>query len=109
MVPGMYHCAFGNLFSGLVMAPPPPANDATHDAFVALQQWVEKGVAPGRIVVTKYVQEQPQLGIQMTRPICPYPKVPKYAGTGDANVAANFVCVNSQSTNNPTPSSEYLQ
>jgi hypothetical protein len=115
MVPGMYHCAFGpgpnafgNLFSGQVVAPPPPANDAAHDAFVALQQWVEKGVAPERMVATKYVQDQPSLGIQMTRPICAYPKIPKYAGTGDTNAAQNFVCVDSQSANNPMPSSEYL-
>lgn len=116
MVPGMYHCAFGpgpnafgNLFSGQVVAPPPPANDAAHDAFVALQQWVEKGVAPERIIATKYVQDQPQLGIQMTRPICPYPKMPKYNGTGDVNDASNFSCVDSQSTNNPMPAPEYLQ
>ena len=29
----------------------------------------------------------------MTRPLCLYPKVAKYTGSGDPNVAANFVCV----------------
>jgi feruloyl esterase len=66
MVPGMYHCAFGpgpnafgNLFSGQVYAAPPPVNDASHDAFVALQQWVENGIAPTRLIATKYVDDVP--------------------------------------------------
>jgi feruloyl esterase len=115
MVPGMYHCAFGpgpnafgNRFSGQAVAAPPLANDAAHDAFVALQQWVEKGVAPSKIIATKYVQDQPTLGVQMTRPICAYPKVPKYSGTGDTNVADNFICVDSQKANNPMAAPEYL-
>ena len=28
----------------------------------------------------------------MTRPLCPYPQVAKYKGSGDTNDAANFVC-----------------
>jgi feruloyl esterase len=116
MVPGMWHCsggpgpnAFGNLVSAHVTAPPPPVADAAHDALLALQQWVENGVAPDRIIATKYVGDEPSLGIQMTRPICPFPKVPRYGGAGDTNVAANFVCADSSSTNNPVPASEYLQ
>jgi feruloyl esterase len=112
----MYHCAFGpgpnafgNLFSGQVYAAPPPAHDAAHDAVVALQQWVEKGIAPERLVATKYVQDVPELGVQMTRPICVYPQVPKYTGTGDSNDAANFVCVTDTNNNNPMPAPEYLQ
>jgi feruloyl esterase len=29
----------------------------------------------------------------MTRPLCPYPEIAKYKGSGDSNDAANFVCV----------------
>ncbi|MBK4734418.1 tannase/feruloyl esterase family alpha/beta hydrolase [Noviherbaspirillum pedocola] len=115
MVPGMYHCAygpgpnaFGNLFSGQAVAPPPPSNDADHDAFTALQRWVEAGVPPQRIIATKYVQDQPALGVQMSRPLCPYPKVAKYSGSGDVNDAANFVCADAPGGNNPMPASEYL-
>ncbi len=116
MVPGMYHCAFGpgpnafgNLFSGQVYAAPPPAHDADHDALVALQQWVEKGVAPTRITATKYVDDVPNLGVQMTRPICPYPQVPHYSGSGNPNDAASFSCVGDSGDVNPMAAADYLQ
>jgi tannase/feruloyl esterase len=116
MVPGMYHCAFGpgpnsfgNLFSGQVYAAPPPVEDAEHDALLALQQWVEHGVAPQRIIATKYTDDVPELGIVMQRPICPYPQVPKYSGSGDTNSASNFVCVQDNNNNNPMAAPEYLQ
>jgi feruloyl esterase len=117
MVPGMAHCAFGtgpnafgNRFSGQVYAAPPPANDAAHDIFIALQNWVEKGVAPNRIIATKYVNDVPNLGVQMTRPLCVYPLVSKYGGTGDANTAENFVCAPAPGSTDPAqvPAPEYL-
>lgn len=115
MVPGMFHCAFGpgpnafgNLFSGQVVAPPPPVEDAEHDAFLALVRWVENGVAPDRIVATKYTDDQPSLGIQMMRPICSFPQVPRYSGTGDPNNAASFLCVEDNIDNNPMPAPEFL-
>ena len=61
------------------------------------------------IVATKYVDDQPTLGIQMTRPICAFPQVPRYSGQGNTNDAANFVCVNDSNSNNPMPASEFLQ
>jgi feruloyl esterase len=30
--------------------------------------------------------------IDKTRPLCPYPQVAKYKGSGSSNDAANFVC-----------------
>jgi feruloyl esterase len=59
---------------------------------LALEQWVEKGVAPASIVATKYVEDDPGKGVKMTRPLCPYPQVAKYKGSGDSNDAENFVC-----------------
>jgi feruloyl esterase len=117
MVPGMYHCAtgpgpnaFGNRFSGIVYAPPPLANDAAHDIFVALQDWVEKGVAPTKVVAAKYVNDVPQSGVAMTRPICLYPNVAKYSGAGDPNDAANFSCAPAPGMNDPNQvaAPEYL-
>jgi feruloyl esterase len=117
MVPGMYHCAFGpgpnafgNRFSGLVYAAPPAQQDSAHDIFMALQDWVERGVAPTRIVATKYVQDVPNLGVQMTRPICVYPNVAKYSGTGDPNSAENFLCAPAPGKTDPAqvPAPEYL-
>jgi feruloyl esterase len=93
MVPGMQHCGGGpgpNAFGQDANSPP---SDPEHNIYSALEQWVEKGVAPSQIVATKYVDESnPAKGVRMTRPLCAYPQVAKYKGTGDTNDAANFVC-----------------
>jgi feruloyl esterase len=119
VVPGMAHCAggsgpnaFGNLFSGAVVAPEPPAVTGSHDAMVALQNWVEGGGGPDRLVATKYVQDQPALGIESQRPVCAYPQFPRYAGSGDTRAASSFVCAdngNSAPALNPMPAPDYLR
>jgi feruloyl esterase len=53
---------------------------------------VEKGAAPGDIIATKFVDDDPAKGVQITRPLCPYPQIAKFNGTGDTNDAANFIC-----------------
>ena len=93
MVPGMQHCAGGpgaDSFGQLGTAPSP---DPEHDVQLALEQWVEKGTAPEKIIATKYAT-QPSTPSQarMTRPLCPYPQIAKYKGSGDSNDAANFTC-----------------
>jgi feruloyl esterase len=75
-VPGMNHCAGG------------PATDA-FDAFGALVDWVEKGVAPARIIATAR-GSSPWPG--RTRPLCAYPQQARYTGSGSVEDAANFVC-----------------
>lgn len=75
-VPGMNHCGGG------------PATDQ-FDAFGALVAWVEKGVAPDRIVATARMGT-PWPG--RTRPLCAYPKYARYKGTGSLEDAENFVC-----------------
>ena len=54
--------------------------------------WVEDGVAPEKIVATRYLENNPTKGIAMQRPLCPYPQVAKYSGAGDVNDAGNFTC-----------------
>jgi hypothetical protein len=91
MVPGVQHCGGGpgpdsfGLGGG--------AKDAQHNVAMALEQWVEKGIAPNAIVATKYEGGDPSKGLKMTRPLCPYPQIAKYRGKGDTNDAGNFVCV----------------
>ena len=59
----------------------------------AVERWVETGVAPQKVIATKYVNDlDPSQGVKMTRPLCPYPQVARYNGTGDKDDAANFVC-----------------
>ena len=65
--------------------------DADHDVVAALEQWVEKGVAPTRIIATRYSDPE-RTKVTMTRPLCMFPNAAKYKGTGDTNDAANFVC-----------------
>jgi feruloyl esterase len=62
------------------------------DTFAPLVQWVEGGVAPEKIVATKYVNNQPSQGVAQTRPLCAYPEVARWTGQGDPNSADNFIC-----------------
>jgi feruloyl esterase len=95
MVPGMTHCYFGpgaTSFGG-VGQQIPPVRDPAHDVQSALEDWVENGVAPGRIIATKYVDDAAATrAVRLTRPLCPYPLVARYRGMGDPNDAASFAC-----------------
>jgi feruloyl esterase len=93
MVPGMYHCSGG-----------PGPN--TLDALTPLVSWVETGVAPETIVATKFVNDTPP-AVQMTRPLCVFPKVAKYRGSGSTSIAANFTCVADEHDFNQTPAPKY--
>jgi feruloyl esterase len=68
------------------------AGDAQHDIFTSLVDWIEKGPAPSAIVATKYVKDDPAKPAEMTRPLCPYPLVAKYDGSGDEKKAESFSC-----------------
>ena len=117
MVPGMYHCsggpgpnAFGQPYGTSTIIPGPLKPDAGHDVFRALQQWVEKGVAPQRVVATKYSNDDDTQSVQMTRPLCVYPNVARYKGTGDTNNEASFVCAPTVGRTDPAqvPAPEYI-
>jgi feruloyl esterase len=75
MVPGMGHCRGGD-------------GTDTFDMITALEQWVEKGKAPDQIIASRVRNEK----IDRTRPLCPYPQVAKYKGSGSTDDAANFAC-----------------
>jgi feruloyl esterase len=92
MVPGMAHCAGGdgpNAFGNGVDA---PIIDAKHDLLMALDRWVEDGVAPHRIVATHYGENDPANGVEFQRPLCPFPEVAFFIG-GDSTDAERFVCI----------------
>ncbi len=94
--PGMNHCFGGpgpNCF-GNVLSPKPPQSSAETDIQKALEQWVEKGIAPDKIIATKYQDDDPKKGVVMTRPLCPYPQEARWTGKGSTNDAANFTCQN---------------
>lgn len=94
MVPGMSHCRggaganqFGQPLTTLV------SDEPSHDISKSLEAWVERGVVPNRIIATRFVDNNPDLGLEFTRPICPYPKLPVYTGKGDYNLHDNFYCM----------------
>ena len=80
MVPGMDHCGIGQEGPGIA--------DTGIDPLSALERWVEGGTAPDKLEAKKVANGQ----TLWSRPVCPYPQVAKYAGSGDAKDAANFTC-----------------
>jgi hypothetical protein len=93
MAPGVEHCAGGpgpSFFGQLGL---PTTGAAKYGIFDSLVDWVEKSTPPESIVATKYAPGADGANkVAMTRPLCPYPQVAKYTGTGDTNDAANFSC-----------------
>jgi feruloyl esterase len=88
MVPGMGHCGGGigpNSFGN-----GPPMGDPEHDVFAALERWVEKGVAPEKLIGTGPVVGDRSK--KMSRPLCVYPQIAQYSSSGDPNDTASFVC-----------------
>jgi feruloyl esterase len=76
MAPGMAHCGGG-------------VGPDRHDAVTAVIDWVEKNKAPDQLIVSKVTNGT----VVRTRPLCPYPQVARYSGTGSIDEAANFRCV----------------
>jgi feruloyl esterase len=92
MVPGMQHCAGGpgpDIFGQGGFS---PTNDPQHNIYLALEQWVEKGTAPSTVIAAKLDGASAKPVVKETRPLCAYPQVAKYKGSGDTNDAANFTC-----------------
>ena len=94
MVPGMQHCG-GGPGATVLGAVPDSGADPQHGIQAALERWVERNAPPEQIIATKYKGSgDPESGVAGTRPICPYPEVARYKGTGSAKEAASFSCVN---------------
>ena len=75
MVPGMQHCSGG-----------PGPN--SFDMLTALENWVEKHQPPKSVIASHLTNGV----VDRTRPLCVYPKVARYMGTGSTDDAANFKC-----------------
>jgi feruloyl esterase len=55
-----------------------------------MERWREQGIAPEQIVASR---NPGRAGLPpMTRPLCPFPQLAKYKGSGSTDDAANFVC-----------------
>lgn len=87
-VPGMGHCGGG------------PATDQ-FDMLSALVAWVEQGTAPDSVLASargagnaggENLEVPAGWAADRTRPLCPYPKVARYEGSGSLEAADNFSC-----------------
>jgi feruloyl esterase len=75
MAPGMQHCGGG-----------PGPNQINYMAL--MERWRENNQTPAAIEAYHVTNNR----VDMTRPLCPYPQVATYKGTGSTNDAGNFVC-----------------
>jgi feruloyl esterase len=95
MIAGMSHTATGpgaTYVSNATRDSAPPVADSRYDMALALQDWVEKGVAPNDLIATHFAEGSGPTGkVGFQRPICVYPKVPRYR-SGDKTRATSFRC-----------------
>ena len=75
VAPGMGHCGGGD-------------GPNAFDKVTPLDQWVEHGQAPDRLIASHATAGK----VDRTRPLCAYPQMARYKGTGSIDDAANFVC-----------------
>ena len=101
LIPGMDHC-FGSHSAPWYIAASaqtltgathsvPGFEDAEHDVILALMGWVEEGVAPEKIIATKFRKDTVSVGVERQRPLCRYPTLGKYMH-GDPDDAASWQC-----------------
>lgn len=92
LLPAVAHCGGStgpSSIGGGMPEPPAAFRDADHHVVSAVIKWVEQGVAPERIIATRFSGNT----LTLSRPLCPYPAQAVYNGSGDVNVASNFACV----------------
>ena len=76
MVPGMNHCGGGEGPSNI-------------DTLAAIDQWASGGPAPDRLLAARPAGPSQA---PMSRPLCPFPLVSRYKGSGPTGQAENFTC-----------------
>jgi feruloyl esterase len=106
--PGVSHCGGGAGPDTVKDDPLPPGPANNTIAWVALDplvQWVEHGTAPDQIIAYNLTG-----GVtDFSRPVCPYPALPRYSGVGDTTKASSFVCVADRDRDdNQPPAPKYL-
>lgn len=90
LIPGMWHCYGGTGSTAIAPTATADVSDPERDLMLSLERWVEKGIAPDRVIGSGKAPNDPTK--IMSRPICSYPRVTRYKGMGDSNNAASFEC-----------------
>jgi hypothetical protein len=78
LVPGVHHGGGGPGFTEF-------------DSFTALENWVERGIAPERLIASRMSNG----AVERSRPVYPYPVQARYTGKGDPQKADSFEPVDS--------------
>jgi feruloyl esterase len=92
LIPGGGHCGGG-------------AGPDTFNVVSPIVPWVEQSIVPDQIIASKVVN-----GVTaFSRPLCPYPELPRYSGAGDPTQASSFKCVaDKDHDDNQPPAPKYL-
>ena len=81
MTPGSPHCGLGG------------TGPDTIDALATIDQWVTTGNPPDRVVAVAKATDRSGAPLPpRSRPLCAYPDVARYRGSGSIDDAASFVC-----------------
>jgi len=93
LMPGLSHTVGGSGVQevGIVGATIVP-RDPEHDAICALEQWVEQGVVPERLLGTHFKFSQAGIEFDHARPAFVYPYVTKFTG-GDPKDPDNYISI----------------
>jgi len=84
-LPGTPHCSMGGV------------GPNSFDALGALENWVEKGIAPDALPAKLYSAnafgfKEFNKPVTRTMPLCKFPTMARYKGTGDVRDGANWYC-----------------
>ena len=79
MAPGVNHCGGGT-------GPQPNSVEIAK----VIRLWVEHGEAPDSLTA---VRRNDEGAVELSRPLCQYPLVARYKGSGNTDDASNFECV----------------
>ena len=108
MLPDVGHCRSGSgpeAIGGGFTEPAKAQRRPESHVVSALAQWVERGVAPEVIVATKYDDKG---ATTRQRPVCAYPQVAVYRGSGDINAASSFACRTLDASQLPTEATDIV-
>jgi feruloyl esterase len=86
MAQGVNHCGGGPGAQSFIQ------NANYGDLTQALINWVENGVAPGSIPITKRANNSATGAVQFTTLLCSYPSSLTYTGSGDLLSASSYAC-----------------
>jgi feruloyl esterase len=85
-LPGTPHCSGGGQ----------PVGPGSFDAISAMENWVEKGQAPNALKATLYqptpISADYSKPLGRTMPLCAFPAMARYKGSGDIKDGANWTC-----------------